>query len=259
MLTAKQERFCQEMIKPKANQSDAYRAAFQAKNMLPATIHSEAYRLMQNPEITARIAELMAPAVQAARISHEQWLSKMQLLFEADVRKLFLPSGRPVELHELGEAEALLIEGFEVEEQVLQVGGKADRVVRTKKYKLTKSIARLIEFGKVMGWIQGPDTDSPPQDNRVLINYFTVTPEAAHSQTPANILNATNPGRTEEGDRGHPPFTQIHAPPGVVSGGPKHAAEPNFEFSATGAADPGAGSTVLVSGAGYTEESVTEQ
>lgn len=65
-LTAKQEAFCQAIVKGK-DQSDAYRIAYDARNMKPATIASKASILMTNGNIRARIEAIRAPVVQELR------------------------------------------------------------------------------------------------------------------------------------------------------------------------------------------------
>lgn len=56
-LTPKREKFCQE-FKKCGNQTEAYKKAFDCKNMKPETINTRAYELMQNSEIRDRIKEL---------------------------------------------------------------------------------------------------------------------------------------------------------------------------------------------------------
>lgn len=58
-LTAKQEAFAQGVGTRGETLADAYRAAYDAANMAPATVHSEACRLMANPTISARINRLV--------------------------------------------------------------------------------------------------------------------------------------------------------------------------------------------------------
>lgn len=58
-LTAKQEAFAQGVGTRGETLADAYRAAYDAANMAPATVHSEACRLMANPVISARINRLV--------------------------------------------------------------------------------------------------------------------------------------------------------------------------------------------------------
>lgn len=71
-LTPKREKFCQE-FKKCGNQTEAFKLAFNCKNMKPETINSKAYELMQKDEIRARIAELQA------KIEKKNILSAQQL------------------------------------------------------------------------------------------------------------------------------------------------------------------------------------
>ena len=150
-LTPKRERFCQEIVKG-AKLADAYRVAFKPKRSTAKTIHEEASRLRADPKISARIEELMRPVVAKVQITREQWLQKMESFFHADVRKMFVGPGQPIEISELGDHEALMVEGFELVENFEKVGDKAEHVGYTRKVKLTPRLKALIEFGKVMGW-----------------------------------------------------------------------------------------------------------
>ena len=53
-LTSKQISFCDAIISG-LNQTDAYKAAYDTENMLPATISNNAYMLMNHSDITANI------------------------------------------------------------------------------------------------------------------------------------------------------------------------------------------------------------
>lgn len=55
-LTEKQSRFVAEYLKT-GNASEAYRAAYNAANMKPETIHQRAYELLKDSEVAARLAE----------------------------------------------------------------------------------------------------------------------------------------------------------------------------------------------------------
>lgn len=150
-LTMKQEFFCLAIVRG-VKLSAAYREAFKPKKSKAKTIHEEASRLRADPKIAARIAELMAPAVSKVQITREQWLKKMESFFHADVRKMFVGPGQPIEISELGDHEALMVEGFEVVENFEKVGDKPEHVGYTRKVKLTPKLKALLEFGKVMGW-----------------------------------------------------------------------------------------------------------
>lgn len=58
MLTAKQEKFVQELIKNGGNRSAAYRAAYNASKAKEKTINESASRLMKDPKIATRYEEL---------------------------------------------------------------------------------------------------------------------------------------------------------------------------------------------------------
>ncbi len=57
MLTAKQEKFCQGVVKG-LTYSDAYRQAYNAKKMKPETVNNSAFKLLKNGDIAARIEKL---------------------------------------------------------------------------------------------------------------------------------------------------------------------------------------------------------
>lgn len=66
-LTRKQETFAQEYVRT-GNGSDAYRAAYAVRTMSDKSVWEQASKHLRHPKIAARIAELMAPAVEAAQI-----------------------------------------------------------------------------------------------------------------------------------------------------------------------------------------------
>lgn len=62
-LTPKQEAFCHAYIET-SNASEAYRRAYNAKNMQPDAIWVAACRLLKNSKVTLRVAELTERAVE---------------------------------------------------------------------------------------------------------------------------------------------------------------------------------------------------
>ena len=81
-LTAKQENFSQAIVDG-LNQSDAYRHAYAAENMKPATVANNSYKLMQDNDIATRIKSLR-DAVTAAVTEKRVWDS-VRLIDEAEV------------------------------------------------------------------------------------------------------------------------------------------------------------------------------
>lgn len=74
-LTKKQEKFAVSVTKG-VTQSDAYRNAYDAKGMTAKQIHEEASKLMANPKVARRVAELRAPALEATKIDVDRWIQE---------------------------------------------------------------------------------------------------------------------------------------------------------------------------------------
>lgn len=186
-LTAKQEKFCQEIVAGKS-QADAYRAAFQPKRASNKTIHEEASKIAAMPKVGTRISELMLPAIKEVQVTRVEWLKKMESYFYSDVRKMFDEFGNPIEIPQLGDHEAAMVEGFEFVEDYTKVkkgSGETEAVPTgyTKKYKLTPKLKAMLEFGKVMGWCDGETSAETKPPVNITIN-FVNTREAT---PPINI------------------------------------------------------------------------
>ena len=75
-LTQKQEAFCQAYIEF-GNASKAYRQVYSVSKMRPETVNRKAKALMDNGKITARLAELRAPVVEAVQLTLENHLKTL--------------------------------------------------------------------------------------------------------------------------------------------------------------------------------------
>lgn len=78
-LTQKQEAFAVAYV-GLGNASEAYRAAYDAGRSSPKTVNEMASRLLGDRKIAARIAELRAPAIEAAQLSEERTLKELAKL-----------------------------------------------------------------------------------------------------------------------------------------------------------------------------------
>jgi len=81
-LTEKQEKFCAAYIET-GNASEAYRRAYNATKMRPETISRNAKALMDNSKIATRLAELRKPVIEAAQITLESHLKRLDDLSKA--------------------------------------------------------------------------------------------------------------------------------------------------------------------------------
>lgn len=78
-LTIKQEQFCLAYMQTGSG-AEAYRTAYSAENMKPATIHRRAFDLLENGKVQARLAELRQPALERAEMTLEAHLAELAAL-----------------------------------------------------------------------------------------------------------------------------------------------------------------------------------
>ena len=76
-LTPKQERFCREIVEGKS-QADAYRAAYDAENMKPESVWTEASLLMSDPKVSKRVAELKQEAARLTALTVEDLIKELE-------------------------------------------------------------------------------------------------------------------------------------------------------------------------------------
>ena len=81
MLTAKQEKFVQGLVSG-LSQRQAYIQAYSTKNMKDATIDNNAYKLMQNNEISTRYQQLMDEHKKKALWTREEAINDLKWLKE---------------------------------------------------------------------------------------------------------------------------------------------------------------------------------
>ena len=93
-LTEKQERFCQFYLDTDGNASEAYRMAYDASNMQPETIWSNASRLVDNSKVEARIDEIRAERAENTRIERNRVEKVLMDIVTADPNDLYIVDAR---------------------------------------------------------------------------------------------------------------------------------------------------------------------
>ena len=114
-LYPKQERFCHEYAKDLNGRAAALRAGYTSGRHISEAVS----RLLKDARVQARIAELqeaIAQQAQAEADAHVEagWVvAQLVKIARADPRKLFHADGARKKVHELGDAEAAALSGFE--------------------------------------------------------------------------------------------------------------------------------------------------
>lgn len=76
-MTPKQEQFARLYVET-GNASEAYRQAYNADNMKPETVTNEAYKLLQDPDISAMVDGLKEEARQRHAVTVDDLLSELE-------------------------------------------------------------------------------------------------------------------------------------------------------------------------------------
>lgn len=149
-LTPKQELFCQKYVES-GNASEAYREAYNTERMKPETVNREAFELLQNPKIAARVEELKARQLKRHDVTIERVVREFARLAFLDIRKAFDDEGRLKDIHELDEDTAAAIAGVEVESLFEGKGKDREIIGRLHKLKLSDKRAALDSLARYLG------------------------------------------------------------------------------------------------------------
>jgi len=149
-LTQKQEMFCLAYIET-GNASEAYRRAYDAKNMKQETIAKKACGLLAEGNIRGRVEELRGKLEDASIMTAKEALAEASRLARFDIRRLYRPDGSPIPIHELDDDTAHCIAAVDIQEEY--IGSGEDRVFSgyTKKYKVADKNGALDKLFKHHG------------------------------------------------------------------------------------------------------------
>lgn len=197
-ITPKQEAFSVAMLTADTA-SDAYRRAYSTARMTPKQINEEASKLMANPKVAQRVAELRAQAAEKAVLTEARVLEEVARLGLFDPRKLFNADGSPKDIHALDDATAAAIAGLEVMEVYDGTGKDRKFVGYLKKYKIADKNSALEKLMKHMGMFE--------KDNKQKAGMFDNVPADDLRMIEEKLRGLTAPGMAGQPDAGSPSRT----------------------------------------------------
>lgn len=147
-LTAKQEAFCFAFIEL-GNQTAAYRQAYDiGENTKPETVWNDAYKMMQNPEVSARIDELRSQMSEAGMVTLQGITQDLR-----DAHKMAKDLEQP---HNMVKATTEIAKLHGLSADKLEITGKDGGAIETKD--LSKNdIARRIALALAKGMKEKSD------------------------------------------------------------------------------------------------------
>jgi phage terminase small subunit len=149
-LTVKQEKYVQGLFAG-LSQREAYKQAYNAKNMTDKSIDEKACELAKNVKVASRLKELVDELKNKNIITIERVMQEYAKLGFFDPRNLFRPDGSPKEISELDDETAAALAGLDVQEVYEGSGEDRKFVGYTKKYKLTDKKSALDSIAKCLG------------------------------------------------------------------------------------------------------------
>jgi phage terminase small subunit len=150
LLTVKQEAFVVAYMES-GNASRAYREVYDAENMKPGTVWTEACLLLQNPKVAKRVRAIRDQITERLLMTKADVIAETTKLATFDVRRLFDAEGAPIPFHELDADTAACIVGIEVLEEFEGQGKDRKFIGFTKKYKVADKKGALDMLAKHHG------------------------------------------------------------------------------------------------------------
>ena len=168
-LTPKQEAFVLAYLET-GSASEAYRRAYDAKNMAANVIHVKASELLKNGKVRVRIEDIQFSKRKQHDVTVERILSELAKIGFANIYDYIRTTGDGnayVDLTALTREQAAAIQEIVVEEYT-EGKGEQKRDVRKTKFKLLDKRAALVDMGKHIGmFIERKEVGAPGEFSKM--------------------------------------------------------------------------------------------
>lgn len=136
-----------------------------------------ATRLLRNAECQEYIAQLQRDSTAKEGVTTEWVVAKLKAIADGDVRKMYTVDGALKPIRDMGDNEAAIVAGMDVEE--LHVGGEEAEIAKvvTKKFKKVDQIRALELLGKYTGAFARDNGQQQPQDQLLSGKLANLTDE----------------------------------------------------------------------------------
>lgn len=113
-ITVKQEKFCNEYIRT-GNASEAYRLAYNCENMKIETIKNNAYKLLNQNDISTTVKELQKEIAERNKISIDECVSLLAKMARFDIADVYDENGDLKPIKEIDKDSRISIEEVNTE------------------------------------------------------------------------------------------------------------------------------------------------
>ena len=155
-LTDKQESYCQHYTVC-ANQSTAYRLAYDADAMNSNSVAREACLLHADPNISQRIKALQAEAYERNKATIDELVSVLSGMVRFDIGDLYDDNNNLLNIKDMPVHARQMISQLDSDELYMSIGGQKEVVGTTKK---VRTIQKLDAVEKLMKHLGGYEKDN---------------------------------------------------------------------------------------------------
>jgi len=163
-MTQKKENFCLAYLET-GNQSGAYRRAYSTVKMKQESIARNAFELMKDGYVSARVKELQESQRKRFEVTAANTLEELARIAFFDPRKMFHANGRLKGIDELDDDTAAALASFEV----ITASG-SDEILETRKNKFQNKLNALEQIVRHLGFFK---VDNVQGRRMVVIKDFT--------------------------------------------------------------------------------------
>jgi phage terminase small subunit len=145
-MKAKHERFAQEFLVDLNATAAAARAGYSK-----TTSHVQGFRLLQRPDVQARIAELKKQRSDRTEVTMDRVVLELARIAFADLGAAFDETGKLRPIHEMPEEVRRALSGFDLEEMFDGRGSEREHVGNVRKVRTQEKVRALELLGKHLG------------------------------------------------------------------------------------------------------------
>ena len=173
----RRETFCTAFLET-GDATVAYQRAFKPKTTNTQTLYTQAYRILHEPQVQARIAELREQAARRAVVKASDVLMEAARIAFSDIRRAFKHDGTLKALHEMDDHTAAAIASVKVR----QIGTEDEGLASVTEIRLWDKCSAIDKLMKNMGLYKADNEQKgdelPQKSNEALTEGFAALRQA---------------------------------------------------------------------------------
>lgn len=186
-LTDKQEKYCQAYVIC-ANQSTAYRIAYNAEDMNSNTIAVKACELHANGNVSVRIKQIQKEVYERNKITIDELVQDLAGMVRFDIADMYDEDGNMLPIKQMPLPVRQMIQQLETDEIYVTIDGKKEVIGHTKK---VRTIPKLDAVEKLMKHLGGYEKDNFQKKAEINVVSSMTTEELVQRAQAIKEINGT--------------------------------------------------------------------